>query len=64
MTQFLYRFVDTSIEEDIINANNKVTRFKVVNSIAENETAAKVKANLDECYVLYKAEPLGTDWNV
>lgn len=61
---YIFRFICSNILEDITNDKGKVTKFKEVHSIAIDENSARLKAKLDDSYLLADVNKLGGAWRV
>lgn len=59
----LYCFNDLNMEEDLVNNNGKITRYKETAIIAISEEDARSLGKLDSEYSLSRIEELGKDWN-
>ena len=59
----LYKFKNSSINSDEINAQGKVTKYLEVNVISDSEENARVKGKLDQDYILIEVKELGEGWN-
>lgn len=61
--QFLFKFLHEALEEDLINHQGKVQKYKEVNSIACSEEEARLKSKLSDEYKLSAKIPLPESWS-
>ena len=59
----LYKFKNSSINSDEINAQGKIIKYLEVNVISNSEENARVKGKLDQDYILIEVKELRGDWN-
>lgn len=58
-----YKFIDPSIDSDIIGDKGKVTKYQQISAISDSEENAKILGKVTPEYVLIGIYELGKDWN-
>lgn len=57
-----YKFVDPSIDSDIIGDKGKVIKYQQISAISDSEENARILGKVTSGYVLIGIYELGKDW--
>ncbi len=58
-----YKFIDSSIDSDIIGDKGKVMKYQQISAISDSEENARILSKVTPEYVLVGIYELGKDWN-
>lgn len=58
-----YKFIDPSIDSDIIGDKGKVTKYQQISAISDSEENARILGKVTHEYTLVGIYEIGKDWN-
>lgn len=57
-----YKFIDPSIDSDIIGDKGKIIKYQQISAISDSEENARILGNITPEYILIGIYELGKDW--